>query len=133
MRKQNAKQFASALRALTRGKKKSEIDTIVRSVVGRYGVTGQMKFLARVWHQLHDILNSEKGVARVAVRVPSCDKKRNRALTGQIAKQVGRDSEISITEDPSLIAGAVVTVGDKRYDGSVKARIRQLRKHLQRN
>lgn len=131
MRKRSAKQFATALRSLAHGKKKHDIDALVRSVVGHFGMTGQMKFLSRVERELSDVLLAERGVQNVNVRVASGDEKRNRALSSTVAKYVGRHAEVTIVQDPSLIAGAVITIGDKRYDGSIKNRIVQLKKHLQ--
>lgn len=130
MRRTRPKQFAAALRESARGKKKNAIDDILRAVVGRFGVTGQMKFLARVQQALSDILDAERGTQRVVVRMPHCDEKRTRALTTHISKQTGRVTELFVVQDPLLIAGAVFTVGDKRYDGSIKNRITQLKKHL---
>lgn len=132
MRRTSPKQFAAALRESTRGKKKHDIDETVRAVVGRFGVTGQIKFLGRVSQALSAILDAEQGTQRVVVHMPHCDEKRIRALTAHMSKQTGRDAELFAIHNPSLIAGAVFTVGDKRYDGSIKNRIIQLKKHLQK-
>lgn len=130
MRTRSSKLYASALRSLSLGKKKHYIDALVRSVVGHFGMTGQMKFLTRVEDELSDILFAERGVQNVAVRVPIRDEKHNRALASTVAKHIGHHAEVTITQDNSLIAGAVITIGDKRYDGSIKNRITQLKKHL---
>lgn len=130
MRKRSAKQFATALRSLAQGKKKHDIDALVRSVVGRFGMTGQMKFLSRVERELSDVLLAERGVQNVNVRVASGDEKRNRALSSTVAKHVGHHAEVTITQDPSLIAGTVITIGDKRYDGSLRTRLNKLANHL---
>lgn len=132
MRRTSPKQFAAALRETARGKKKHGIDEMMRAVVGRYGVTGQMKFLARIQQALSALLDAEQGVQRVIVRIPHCDEKRTRAFTAHMNKQTGRDAKLFVIQDSSLIAGAVFTVGDKRYDGSVKNRIGHLKKHLQK-
>lgn len=130
MRTRSAKKFASALRSLAHGKKKHDIDVLTRSVVGHFGMTGQMKFLTRMERELSNVLFAERGVKNVMVRVASGDEKRNRALVSAVTKHVGHNAEVSITQDPSLIAGAVIMVGDKRYDGSLRARLKQLANHL---
>lgn len=130
MRTRSAKQFASALRSLSLGKKKHDIDALVRSVVGRFGMTGQMKFLSRVERELSNVLLAERGIKNVNVRVASGDEKHNRALSSTVAKRVGHNAEVTITQDPSLIAGAVITIGDKRYVGSLRARLNKLAHHL---
>ncbi|MBI4599799.1 F0F1 ATP synthase subunit delta [Candidatus Uhrbacteria bacterium] len=123
MKKQNVKNFAVALRDLTRKKKKSEIDAITRAIVGRLGVMGQMKFLARIMTALEEVVKKEAGAQNISLRLSDAEGARRFKLKGQV----------SIIHDPSLIAGAVLTIGDRRVDGSLSARIRQLRRHLQRN
>ncbi len=130
MRARSAKQFASALRSLSHGKKKHDIDVLVRSIVGHFGMTGQMKFLTRVEDELSHVLLSERGVKNVNVRVAQGDEKRNRVLSSAVAKHVGHHAEVTIAQDSSLIAGAVITIGDKRYDGSLRTRLKQLAHHL---
>lgn len=132
MKRTSPKQFAAALFESMRKKKKHGIDETIRAVVRRFGVTGQMKFLGRVWQALSLLIDAERGVKRVVVRMPHCDEKRTRALTAHMSKQIGRAAELFTIHDPSLIAGAVFTVGDKRYDGSIKNRVNQLKKHLQK-
>jgi F-type H+-transporting ATPase subunit delta len=50
-----------------------------------------------------------------------------RQLGASLNKQVQATAEV----DPSIVGGVVVRVGDKLLDGSVRTRLRQLRKELQ--
>lgn len=130
MRRATSKQFAEALRACCIGKKKHDSDAIVRSFVLRFGMTGRIKFLGRVQQALSELLDAEKGLQRVLVRVPKCDEKKARQWAVFMTKHTKRNTELSFVADPSLIAGAVFTVCGKRYDGSVSTRLRRLKEYL---
>jgi F-type H+-transporting ATPase subunit delta len=39
----------------------------------------------------------------------------------------GKRVEMTVLEDPSLLGGIVVQVGDTLYDGSIKAQLNQIR------
>jgi F-type H+-transporting ATPase subunit delta len=47
-----------------------------------------------------------------------------------MAEMTGKQIEITIEEDPSLLAGIVVRIGDTLYDGSVKAQLNHIRNLL---
>lgn len=130
MKKDQIKLFARALQAAGQGKKKSEIDALVQSFVLQWGTRGKVKFLSAVLKALEQSVEQEKGTLRVLCRVASGAEKGAKSLTTLLAKQLKKDVEITVVEDPSLIAGAVVTYGDTRIDGSVKARLNQLEKFL---
>ena len=130
MRKHKPSALARALLALSHGKKKTQIDALIESVVGRYGQSGKLAFLRNVETPLAQHLKEERGGVEGVLRIPHCDEKLTRTIAADVSKRIGRDVELSVVEDPSLIAGAVLTVGDRRYDGSVKARVRQLKKCL---
>ncbi len=131
MKKESAKLVALALQSASRGKKKSEVDVLVESFVLERGSRGQMKFLTAVLKELTLLVEREKGIERIECRLAHVSEKEAKNLTSAISKQLKKDVEATIIEDPSLIAGAVVTCGDTRIDGSLKARLRQLEQLLQ--
>jgi F-type H+-transporting ATPase subunit delta len=51
-------------------------------------------------------------------------------ITARVAGTAGRRVELSARVDPDIIGGLVLRVGDVIVDGSVQARIRQLRRRL---
>ena len=130
MKKQNPTYFARALLELTRGKKKSEIDTTVRLLVGRFGMSGQFRFLKKIEAALSELIISESGVCTVNASFAQYNEKHVRALITGIEKKIGTKVEVFTKHDSSLIAGAVLTIGDRRIDGSLKNRIHQLKKYL---
>ncbi len=56
------------------------------------------------------------------------------ALSGDLAKSLevitGKQVEMTIEEDPSLLGGVVVKVGDTLYDGSIKSQLNNIRNLL---
>ena len=51
-------------------------------------------------------------------------------ITARVAEAAGRRVELAARVDPDIIGGLVLRVGDVIVDGSVQARIRQLRRRL---
>lgn len=51
-------------------------------------------------------------------------------LKQRIAEMTGKEVEMTIEEDRSLIGGVVVRVGDTLYDGSIKTQLNNIRKLL---
>ena len=53
-------------------------------------------------------------------------------LTGEIrnhlVKMTGKDIEMIVNEDPALLGGIVVGIGDTIYDGSIRAQLKSMRK-----
>jgi F-type H+-transporting ATPase subunit delta len=53
-------------------------------------------------------------------------------LTRALARHTGREIELDVVVDPSLIGGAIAKVGGVVFDGSLKTQLRQLRDTLTR-
>ena len=73
----------------------------------------------------------EEGVVEVEVvsaaeLTPETEKK----IAARIQEATGRRVELARRVDPSILGGLVLRIGDIIVDGSVKARIRQLRRKL---
>ncbi len=73
----------------------------------------------------------EEGVVEVevvaAVELPAETEKR---IAARVGEATGRQVELAVRVDPSILGGLVLRIGDTIVDGSVKARIRQLRRRL---
>lgn len=52
------------------------------------------------------------------------------AITGALAKALGKEVVAGFAVDPDILGGAVVRVGDRVLDGSVRRKLAQLRRQL---
>src|SRR5436305_4541659 len=68
-------------------------------------------------------------VAEVRAAVPLDDEQRRR-LTEALEKSTGKQSELKVFVDPSVISGLVARVGDTVIDGPVRRRLDQLRESI---
>ncbi|TMA33100.1 MAG: hypothetical protein E6J87_11055 [Deltaproteobacteria bacterium] len=69
--------------------------------------------------------------ARVTAAAPLDDPQRER-LQNALAARTGRSVELEVSVDPGLIGGAVATVGNVVFDGSLRTQLHQLRTTLSR-
>ena len=69
--------------------------------------------------------------ARVTAAAPLDDAQRAR-LQSALAARTGRNVELDVSVDPSLIGGAVASVGNVVFDGSLRTQLQQLRDTLSR-
>jgi F-type H+-transporting ATPase subunit delta len=106
------------------GKASSTTVALVSMVVG----TGRAHDLPAIIRQLVEMSAAEanKEVAEVRSAVPLTDDQRERlakALTSATGKQV----EVKVVVDPSVMGGVVAQIGDTVIDGSVRTRLDRLR------
>ena len=70
-----------------------------------------------------------KEVADVRSAVALTDDQKTR-LAASLKQATGKDVEIRVTIDPSVLGGVVTTIGDTVIDGSVRSRLAQVKTHL---
>jgi F-type H+-transporting ATPase subunit delta len=71
----------------------------------------------------------QASVAEVRVATPITEEQRGR-LAAALTKSKGRPVDVKVIIDPSVLGGAVTTIGDEVYDGTVKRRLETLRANL---
>jgi F-type H+-transporting ATPase subunit delta len=71
----------------------------------------------------------ELAVAEVRSAVALTDDQQNR-LRAALANATGRQVNLKVVIDPSILGGLVATVGDTVIDGSVRSRVEQLKSRL---
>jgi F-type H+-transporting ATPase subunit delta len=92
---------------------------------GRFGVVAEL-------HQAYEALAATEADL-VKVEVTSAVELTTAArdkIAARVAEAAGRRVELAASVDPDIIGGLVLRVGDVIVDGSVQARIRQLRRRL---
>jgi F-type H+-transporting ATPase subunit delta len=100
---------------------------LVSMVVG----TGRARELPHIIRQLVDMSAAEanKEVAEVRSAVPLTDDQRTR-LAEALGKATGKQVEVKVVVDPSVMGGIVAQVGDTVIDGSVRSRLDKLKNAL---
>jgi F-type H+-transporting ATPase subunit delta len=65
-------------------------------------------------------------IAMVRTAVPLSDDQRAR-LAEAVGQAVGAPVELQVTVDPTVVGGAVTTIGDTVIDGSIRSRLNKMR------
>lgn len=71
----------------------------------------------------------EHAVAEVRSAVP-LDSSRSHKLAEALSRAAGRQIELRVIVDESLIGGVIAKIGDEIYDGSVRSRLLEARERL---
>ena len=71
----------------------------------------------------------DRAVAEVRSAVPLTDDQKDR-LAAALANATGKQVEVKVVVDPSVLGGLVATVGDTVIDGTVRSRLDQLKSLL---
>jgi F-type H+-transporting ATPase subunit delta len=106
------------------GRASSVTTAIVSMLVG----TGRSRDIPAVVDQVVDRAAKErqKEVAEVRSAVDLTDDQRDRLATA-LKAATGKDVEVKVVVDPTVMGGVVATIGDTVIDGSVRHRLDQLR------
>ena len=106
------------------GKASPTTAALVSMVVG----TGRARELPAIIRQLVEMSAAEanKEVAEVRSAVPLDDQMRER-LSRALSDAVGKQVEVKVVVDPSVLGGIVAQVGDTVIDGSVRSRLDKLK------
>jgi len=106
------------------GKANPITTSLVSMVVG----VGRSRDLPAIVDELVRLSASEanKEVAEVRSAVPLTDDQRAR-LAEALGKATGKQVEVKVIVDPSVLGGVVAQVGDTVIDGSVKTKLAQLK------
>ncbi len=67
-----------------------------------------------------------RSVATVRSAVPLTDDQQSR-LVAALKKSTGSDVELQVVLDPTVVGGAVTTIGDTVIDGSLRTRLNKMR------
>jgi F-type H+-transporting ATPase subunit delta len=89
---------------------------------------GRLAALPEIAHQFREMKNAQSGSSDAVVYSPFPIAGEQLGRVAQaLEKRFGRKLNLSVQEDPSLIGGIRVVVGDEVLDTSVKARLDQMK------
>ena len=119
---EKSKLFADALSGVPR-----EFVLFLQAVIRR-GRQGLLSDIAQQFHALHDLqLNRVRAAVTVAHPV---DETLRKKITDQLTAVMGRQVLPQFTQDPGILGGVIVRVGDRVFDGSVRRKVTVLRRIL---
>ncbi|MFY9587554.1 MAG: ATP synthase F1 subunit delta [Actinomycetota bacterium] len=94
---------------------------------------GRARELPKIIDSLVQLAAQErnKAVAEVRSATP-LDGDQRQKLVDAIAKATGKNVELKVLVDPSVVGGLLVRVGDQVFDGTVRRRLQMAREHIGR-
>jgi F-type H+-transporting ATPase subunit delta len=98
------------------------------SMVVAAGHAGDLPAIARAVVEIGAKARN-RAVAEVRTAVPLSDDQRTR-LAAALKKSTGKDVEIKVVIDPTVLGGIVTQIGDTVIDGSVRRRLNRVRETL---
>jgi F-type H+-transporting ATPase subunit delta len=101
------------------------------SLLGFVVEQGRAKDLERIVRALADEAAERRrhALAEVRAAIPLDDDHRKR-LARALAKATGKELELKVLVDPSVIGGVVAQVGDQVFDGTIRRRVELAREQL---
>ncbi|MGZ5353478.1 MAG: ATP synthase F1 subunit delta [Actinomycetota bacterium] len=92
---------------------------------------GRARDIARIVQDLALVTAERRAhvLAEVRSAVPLDDGQRRR-LAEALSTATGRQVEVKVVVDPTVVGGVVARVGDEIFDGSVKSRLDEAKQHL---
>jgi F-type H+-transporting ATPase subunit delta len=100
---------------------------LVRLLVER----GRSSILGAVLERYRALADAESGLTRVQVTaaVP-LDQRLEQDIRDTLAQRLGGRIETTVQQDPSIIGGLIIRIGDRVIDSSLRTRLQQLRAAL---
>jgi len=92
---------------------------------------GRARELGRIVEELAEVVaeTREQAVAEVRSAIP-LDDARVKKLADALSRATGRQIEVRVVVDPSVVGGVLAKIGDEIFDGSVRSRLLEAREHL---
>ena len=112
---------------LLKGRASSATVGAVSLVIGA-GHGAQLPAIARAVLELGGAARSH-AIAEVRSAVPLTDEQRTR-LASALKASTGKDVEIKVVIDPTVLGGVITQIGDTVIDGSVRHRLQRVRETL---
>lgn len=117
-----ARLLGAALRDVPR-----EFTLFLQAVVKR----GRQQLLGLIATEYHALVDFKFNRVRAGVTLARpADESLRRAIQEALSRQLGKEVLASFSEDPEILGGAIVRVGERIHDGSVRRRMTRLRRIL---
>lgn len=107
---------------------RSQVSPTVRHTLLLLGDRRRLRALPQIARSLRELADAQRGLVRaevVSARPLSADYANK--LQAQLERLTGKKIAIDSRVDESLLAGVIARIGDTIYDGSLKARLSQIK------
>jgi F-type H+-transporting ATPase subunit delta len=92
---------------------------------------GREVYLPAILRMYERKLRSDEGIVEAQVEVAfSLDATMEDQIRAHLAELTGKKVQMEVRVRPELIGGAVITVGDRLFDGSVRTHLEKMRERL---
>jgi F-type H+-transporting ATPase subunit delta len=104
---------------------------IAKNTVSLLADRRRLRALPAIAQRLREMNDLKKGLLRAEVlSAAPLSEEYKQKLNAQLESMTGKKIALDVRLDPSLIAGVVTRIGDTVYDGSILARLNELRHAL---
>jgi F-type H+-transporting ATPase subunit delta len=119
---EKARVLAAALRDVPR-----EFVRFLQALVKR----NRQQLLREIADQYHGLLDLKLNRVRAAVTLARpADESLQRSIAEALSRELGKEVLPSFSIDPEILGGAIVRVGERIHDGSLRRRMTKLRRQL---
>lgn len=109
-----------------------DISPLVLNLARLLVVKGRSMEAAAVSKQFDEMADEQRGIAHASVTTAvELTPEQLKAIEDRLSTQLGKQVQATATVDPAILGGVVVKVGDKLVDGSVRSRLKRLRRELE--
>jgi F-type H+-transporting ATPase subunit delta len=107
------------------------VETTARNLVRLLIERGRLGLLPQILEAYDRLADRASGRVRadVITAVP-LDREQERNIRAELAQRLGGDVQITVKQDPAIIGGLVIRIGDRVIDGSVRTRLQELQAAL---
>ena len=92
---------------------------------------GRQQLLREISTEYHALVDIKLNRIRAGITLARpADESLRRVIQETLSRQLGKEVIASFSEDPGILGGAIVRVGERIHDGSVRRRMTKLRRAL---
>jgi F-type H+-transporting ATPase subunit delta len=104
---------------------------VTLSLLGFLIESGRSRELTSIVQELATLAAERRqhALAEVRTAIPLSEERQKR-LAEALAKATGKSLEIKVVVDPSVVGGVVAHVGDEVFDGSIRTKLNEAKRHL---
>jgi F-type H+-transporting ATPase subunit delta len=107
------------------------VSPVVLNLVLLLAKRGRFSMMPAVSDEYDDLVRRARGIVGVTITSPSpLSESELVGLKARVERLAGAKVEVSLENDPRLLGGLCVMIGDLQIDASVQTRLRRLRRQL---